>query len=210
MIVGQYTLDMGFGAMGSIITSDQNFARFLHGYPLEDVNLGLLLLAPGATPEMVAARLRLTLPPDVQIMTRAALQAREARYWIANTAIGIIFGTGTLVAFLVGIVVLYQVLATDVANHAAAYATLKALGYTDTRIALVVAQQGCLLALLGFVPALALACGMYEVIRQTAHLWVSMTFQRIVWVLGMVVVMCATSGLIALRKVRKTDPAELF
>ena len=50
MIVGQYTLDMGFGAMGSIITSDQNFARFLHGYPLENVNLGLLLLAPGATP----------------------------------------------------------------------------------------------------------------------------------------------------------------
>ena len=135
---------------------------------------------------MVAARLRLTLPPDVQIMTRAALQAREARYWIANTAIGIIFGTGTLVAFLVGIVVLYQVLATDVSNHAAAYATLKALGYTNTRIALVVTQQGCLLALLSFVPALALSCGMYEVIRQTAHLWVSMTFQRIVWVLGMV------------------------
>jgi putative ABC transport system permease protein len=209
-IGGQYTLDMGFGALGSIITSDQNFSRFLHGYALEQVHLGLITLAPGFAPEVVAARLRGILPSDVQVLTRAELKAREERYWVDMTAIGIIFGTGTVVAFLVGTVVLYQVLSNDVTNHFAEYATLKALGYTDMRVSLVVLAQGCILAVLGFVPALLLSFGVYEVIRTTAHLSVSMTLRRIVFVLIMVIVMCAMSGLMALHKVKKTDPAELF
>jgi heterocyst specific transport system permease protein len=95
-------------------------------------------------------------------------------------------------------------------NHFAEYATLKALGYTDTSVSLVVLYQACLLAVLGFVPALGLSFGVYEVIRTGAHLSVSMTAGRVVFVLITAGVMCAISGLLAVRNVNKTDPAALF
>ena len=101
-------------------------------------------------------------------------------------------------------------MAIHITNHFAEYATLKALGYSDTYISWVVLQQALTLAMLGFVPALALALGVYELVRQTAHLSINMTLERLVIVLALVVVMCVVSGLIALRKVKKADPADLF
>jgi len=209
-IAGQYTLGIGFGGLGSIIVSDQNFSRILNGYSLDKVSLGLIKIVPGASPDVVAHSLRRLLPPDVRVLTRAELEDSEQRYWIEVTSTGIIIGTGTIVAFLVGTIVFYQVLATDITNHIPEYATLKALGYKDSHMSLVVLQQAFMLALMGFVPALALALGVYEVIRKTAYLPVSMTLMRIVFVLILAVVMCSLSGLIALRKVKQADPAELF
>ena len=209
-IAGEYTLGIGFGALGVIITSDQNFSRIMQGYDLEQVNFGLITVSPGVAPDGVVHRLRRLLPPDVQVLTRDELGAIEQRYWVEVAAIGVTFGSGAIVAFLVGMVIVYQVLANHITNHFAEYATLKALGYSDTSIARVVLQQALTLALLGFVPALAMALGIYELIRQHVHLLISMTLERFVFVLVLVVVMCAVSGLIALRKVKKADPAELF
>jgi len=209
-IAGQYTLRLGFSAQGAITTSAQNFSRIMQGYDLEQVNLGLITVSPGVAPDKVVHRLRRLLPPDVRVLTRDELGTIEQRYWIEVAAAGVTHGSGAIIAFLVGIVILYQVLAIHITNHFAEYATLKALGYSDTYISWVVLQQALTLAMLGFVPALALALGVYELVRQTAHLSINMTLERLVIVLALVVVMCVVSGLIALRKVKKADPADLF
>jgi len=209
-VAGAYTLGLGFSALGALITSDQNFARIMQGYDLEQVSLGLLTVSPDAPPDEVAHRLRRLLPPDVRVLTRDELGAIEQRYWIKVAAAGVTHGSGTLIAFLVGMVILYQVLASHITNHFAEYATLKALGYPDSYISRVVVQQALMLALLGFVPALLLTFGVYALIRQTAHLLINMTLVRLVVVLTLVVVMCVASSLIALRRVKKADPAALF
>src|SRR5262249_10769811 len=85
-IVGAYTLGLGFSALGALITSDQNFARIMQGYDLEQVSLGLLTVAPNAAPDGVAHRLRRLLPPDVQVLTRDELGAVEQRYWVEVAA----------------------------------------------------------------------------------------------------------------------------
>lgn len=209
-IAGQFSLGNGFTAFGTIIVSDQTFSRILHGASLERVNLGLLTIVPGVLSDVVAHRLRHVLPSDVQVLTHSELEVVESRYWMEMTATGIMFNTGVLMAFLVGVVVLYQVLATDVSNRLSEYATLKALGYPNGYMSCVVLQQAFILAVLGFVPALVLTLGIYEVIAKTAHIAIGMTGLRIVIVLNLTVGMCSVSGLIALRKARKADPAELF
>ncbi len=209
-IGGHYTLGLDLRAIGSIMVSAQNFARILPGHDLANVHLGLVKVASGVDPDLMAQHLRQALPPDVLPLTRAALAHVEQRYWVEATSTGIIFGTGSLLAFLVGAVVIYQVLATDIANHLVEYATLKALGYRNTFLSAVVLSQALCLAVMGFPPALGLAFGVYAVIRHTAYFPIHMTLARLVTVLALTVLMCALSALVAVRKVHRADPAELW
>ena len=167
-------------------------------------------VVPDVAPQVVARHLRRTLPPDVRVLTRGELEELEIRYWTEATATGIIFGTGTIVAFLVGAVVFYQVLASDILNHLSEYATLKALGYKNLDISLVVLQQALFLAVMAFVPALLLSLWVYGAVRQAAYIPVNMSPMRIVLVFGLAVLMGSVSSWVALGKVKHADPAELF
>jgi putative ABC transport system permease protein len=209
-IGGHYTLGLDLRAIGSIMVSEQNFARILSGYDLDNVHLGLVKVTSGFAPDLVTSNLRRALPPDVIALTRAELALVEQRYWVEATSTGIIFGTGSLLAFLVGAVVMYQVLATDITNHLVEYATLKGLGYSNAFLSSVVVQQALLLAVMGFIPALALSLGVYAVIRRTAYFPIHMTLERLIAVLCLTMLMCTLSALLAVRKVRRADPAELW
>jgi putative ABC transport system permease protein len=209
-VVGQYTVGTGFLANGAVVMSDQNFARLSDDYPLEHVNLGLVTLRPGADPEDVARRLRTALPPDVLVRSRAEQAAHEKLYWAAHTSVGLICGFGTAVAVVVGLVILYQVLATDLANHLPEYATLKALGYRDGDLAGLVMLKVVLLGLMAYAPAVPLALLIYAVTRESAKLPIFMTGPRLLVVLAITLAMGALSARLALRKLRTADPADLY
>src|SRR5204863_2887166 len=130
------------------------FFQILRAYPPGRVNLGLVRLAPGANANDVAARLKQVLPPDVTALTTAQLAARERRHWVEETSLGLIFRLGVGVALFVGIVFVYQVIASDIANRLHEYATLKAMGYGPAYLAGVVLRQAGLIAALGYVPGL--------------------------------------------------------
>ena len=209
-IAGQFTLGAGFTALGAIIVSDQTFSRVLNGLSLDRVSLGLVTLAPGAAINTVADDLRRALPPDVQVLTRTDLNETETRYWIESTSTGIVLHTGVFMAFIVGMVVLYQLLATDISNRLPEYATLKAIGYPNRYLSQVVFIQAFFLALMGYAPALVLSFGLYDTIRKIAHIPIEMTLIRIAFVLGLSISMCSVSGLAAVRKAKTAEPAELF
>ena len=78
---------------------------------------------------------------------------------------------------------------------------------TITRI---VFTQGLLYAVTAYVPALLLACGLYELTRSAAGLPVYMTGARLALGFVSAVAMCSLSGLLATRKLQRADPAELF
>jgi putative ABC transport system permease protein len=134
----------------------------------------------------------------------------ERSYWEEGTAIGFIFGLGVAMGFIVGIVIVYQILYTDVSDHLAEYATLKAMGYTDTYLLGVVLQEALLLAVLGYIPAFALAVLLYDLTASATLLPIAMTFNRAMLVLGLTVSMCFISGAIAVRRLRAADPADIF
>ena len=89
---------------------------------------------------------------DVDVLTRDEMVAREKWFWWTNTPIGFAFGAGVVLGFVVGMVICYQILASDVADHLPEYATLKAIGYPNRYLSLVVLQESLILAAAGFVP----------------------------------------------------------
>ncbi len=209
-IVGHFGLGTGLAADGAILLGDHGFWRVFPGRSSDDPSLGLVKLAGDADRKTVAAALRDTLPSDVDVLTRAEVIRRELKRWISQTSIGLIFRLGVAVALMVGTAIVYQVLSSDVAKHLPEYATLKALGYGNRFLSGVVLRQALALAVLGFIPALAISQGLYRLTSYLADIPIEMNLQRVAFVLVLSVAMCAVSGLLALRKVRLADPADLF
>jgi putative ABC transport system permease protein len=147
----------------------------------------------------------------VIVLTHQEFIARERNYWANSTAIGFVFSLGTAMGFIVGIVIVYQILYTDVADHLPEYATLKAMGYREMYFVALVGQEALILALLGYVPGFCLATFvLYNLTRSATSLPMGMTLFRAVMVLILTILMCAISGAIALRKLQAADPADIF
>ena len=209
-IAGIFRLGSSFEADGTVVLGEQGFLRITPGRKPGDVSLGLVQLSPGAEPQAVQAALRRVLPADVEVLRRDEALAIERKMWIEEMSIGVIFQLGWIVAVAVGVAIVYQILASDVTDHLPEYATLKAVGYSGMALGGVVLQQALLLALLGFVPGLAIANALYRLTEYKTGLPMGMQWSRIVWVLGFTVAMCTLSGLGAVRKVRRADPADIF
>jgi putative ABC transport system permease protein len=135
---------------------------------------------------------------------------KETRFWVDKTAVGKIFSFGVIVALVVGTVFVYQVLSSDITNRYPEYATLKAMGYSRGYLSWLVVQQAMLYAVLGYVPGLVLAFGLYWLAASSIGLPIGMTWDRAVVVLLLALAMCTFSGLLAMRKVQSADPADLF
>jgi putative ABC transport system permease protein len=210
-IGGQYELGGGFAADATLITSDQNFLRFLK-IPLSLVNMGLIKLKPGVDAQAVAAQLRQIMPKDVVVRTKAEMIANDSDYWITSTSTGFIFGMGVAVSCVVGVVIVYQILYTDISDHMKQYATLKAMGYRSGYLFNVVIQEAVILSVLGYIPGALSAIGLYAFAAQATNnaLPVEMDVQRAVSVFLLTVVMCVVSALVSVRKVVTAEPVELF
>ena len=215
-IVGEVDLGSDFGAEGTLIMSEDSFVELLRrpyfpGDPRAEVEMGLVRLDAGVDRKAVQGKIRNELSEgDVDVLTIDELAQRERRYWLDSTPIGFTFGLGMGLSFAIGMIICYQILSSDVADHLAEYATLKAIGYRNRYLSSLVLQQALLLALAGFLPGVGVSWVIYQYLGYLTCLPMWMTPGRVVFVLGLTVVMCAGSALLALRKVQTVDPAEVF
>jgi putative ABC transport system permease protein len=207
---GTFAIGSSFGTDGHLLTSSQNFLRLFPRRKAENISLGLLKLSPGKDANTVVAQLRQHLPSDTIVMTKAEFIEFEKGYWQKNTSIGFIFTLGVGMGFIVGIVIVYQVLSTDVNSHMAEYATFKAMGYGNGYLLGIVFEEAFLLAILGFFPGVAGAIGLYTLARNGTGLPILMTVSRAITVLIMTMALCMVSGAIATRKLQSADPADIF
>ncbi|HUY36878.1 MAG TPA: ABC transporter permease DevC [Pirellulales bacterium] len=214
-LVGGFTLGTDFANDGNLIVGN---ITYLDLFPqrasgedgLDDVDVGLVKVV-GADVSDVQRRLKNALPDDVMVQTRREFEDQERRFWARSTPIGYIFELGTVMGFVVGMVICYQILYSDIADHLPEFATLKAMGYPNRYFVSVVLQEALLLSLLGFLPGF--------VVGELVCLWVAhatgLQVTVLEWeigipVLGLSVLMCIASGLLTMRKVMSADPAELF
>ncbi|MFN6563142.1 MAG: ABC transporter permease DevC [Nostoc sp. ChiSLP01] len=209
-ISGLFKVGASFIADGSLITSDQNFLRLFPRQQASSVSLGLIQLQPGYEPEQVAKNLKSYLGDDVKVLTQKEFIAFEKDYWQQNTPIGFIFSLGAMMGFLVGVIIVYQVLSTDVNAHVKEYATFKAMGYRNFYLLGVVFEEAVILAVLGFIPGAIVPLGLYQLTRNATNLPVYMTLARALTVLVLTMIMCIISGAIATRKLQSADPADMF
>jgi putative ABC transport system permease protein len=206
---GIFTLGSTLFKNGHVVTSDWNYLRLFGQTSLEEVQLGIITLEPGADLQQVQRSIAAALPQDVKVLTYADLTYLEESYWSQDPA-GVVFNFGTVMGFIVGVVIVYQVLYSDVNDHLAEYATLKAIGYSGTQLLLVVFQEAVILAVLGFIPGCGLSLGMYAFIGSLIRIPIVMRPYIAVQVFVLTVLMCAISGAIACRKLQSADPADIF
>lgn len=209
-VVGLFQMGTSFGIDGTILTSDDNWLRLFPDRPRNEIQLGLIDLAPGADAAAVRDRLDAYLPDDVLVMTKQDFIAREKDYWNSATPIGYIFAFGAIMGFVVGAIIVYQILFADVSEHLHEYGTLRALGYGNGFVSGIVIQQAVILAVLGYLPGLALVHWLYGKAAGATNLPLYITQDRALNVFLMTLTMCAISALLALRKVRRLDPADVF
>ncbi|GIW96428.1 MAG: ABC transporter [Pirellulaceae bacterium] len=215
-LCGRFRLCTDFATDGTLFMSSENFFRYFSGRipAAQDrsrwIDIGLLRLPPGASAVQVQQCLQRTLPADVTVLTKPQLRARERMFWIKNTPIGYIFVIGTIIGMVVGTVVCYQVVYAEVDDHIREYATLLAIGYSQKYLVSVILWQSFYLAILGFVPAAVLAAIAYAWLQRGTGLLLRMPVWLLLLVGVLALLMCFASGLIAIRRLRKADPASLF
>jgi putative ABC transport system permease protein len=209
-VAGLFSLGASFAADGNVIMSDSTFLNVFSGQKADQINVGLITLKPGSNPEQVKAQLRQILPKEVDILTPEEFAQIEIKYWETATAIGFIFGIGVTMGFIVGIVIVYQILYSDVSDHLPEYATLKAMGYRDRYLLGVVMQEAIILAIMGYIPGFALSVGLYNLAQGATMLPIGMSVARAINVFLLTHIMCLISGAIAVRKLSAADPADIF
>ena len=209
-VVGTFTMGTSFGIDGLIITSDDNWLRLFPGHARNDIHLGLVNLVDGADAVSVRDGLREYLPDDVLVMTKQDFVERESAYWDSATPIGYVFFFGAIMGFVVGAIIVYQILFADVSEHLNEYATLRAIGYKNRFVVGIVLQQAVILAMLGFVPGVAVASWLDGSAAAATSLPIYLTMERAVTVLLMTLTMCSISAFLAVRKLRRLDPADVF
>jgi putative ABC transport system permease protein len=210
-VVGLFKLGTSFGINGNLITSDINFLRLFRERRQKGlIDVGVIKLELGANAAQVLQNLRSGLPDDVRIMSKQEFMDQEKSFWNTSTPVGYVFDLGAVIGFIVGAVIVYQILYSDVSDHLPEYATLKAIGFKDRYLLLVVFQESLILAAMGFIPGFLISLGFYQVTRQATLLPMLMTLDRALFILVLTASMCSISAAIAIRKLQSADPAEVF
>ena len=209
-VAGLVSLGPSFGADGNLITSRETFLKLLPSTPPGSIEIGLVRLSAEADHAKVLRSLAASLPNDVKVLTRQEFIDFEKNYWRTSTSIGFIFTLGAAMGFVVGCVIVYQILYSDVSDHLAEYATLMAMGYRLRTLFGVVAREGIFLAVMGYVPAYLSGQALYALVRSSTKLPVAMDPQRTFLVFFLILFMCMASASVAMRRLVDADPADIF
>ena len=209
--VGLFKLGSTFAADSNLIASEATALRLAsRQINLGEISLGLIQLREPKAAFAIQSELQRIYGGELQVLNKKQLIEQERNYWNNSTSLGIIFGFGTFMGFLVGGVVVYQVLYTDVSDHLKEYATLKALGFADRFVLWVVIQEAILLAASSFIPATLVSAALYAFLSSATSIRIAMTADKTLLVSTLTFGVCAASAAIAIQKLRDADPASVF
>ncbi len=208
-VTSLFELGLFFYAEGSIATDEGNFVR-LSGRSVNEVTLGLLKIREGADVDVVVERIRGLVPDDVVVMSRETFYEEERGYFVNVKPIGIMFRSAVFVAFIVGLVILYQVLATELSNRMHEYATMKAMGFGSRFVYGIGITQNLLFVAFSYLPACLMAIAVFNLIYELTKMPTTMTAQLAITVLALSAGMGLIAGLLSMRKLQSADPADLY
>lgn len=214
-VVGTFSLGPNFVADGTLLTSDRNFLTLFARHPLSthelaDIDFGVIKVVPGASVAAVKAALQKALPASVLPLTKAELIALETTFQTKTSSVGPIFDLGAVIGFLVGMLIAYQILYTDLSDQLPQYATLKAIGFDNRYLVVSVIKQAVLYAVAAMIPAWLVAGILFRAIGRVTLLPLQLTSGLLLLSAALTLTMCLLSSVVAMRRVLDADPAEVF
>jgi putative ABC transport system permease protein len=209
LVCGIFTMGRTLAVYGNVIAGMETYKRIseqVSGL----INVGLISLLPGVVPEEAAARIQRILPDDVKIITRQEIIRCEQTYWRDNTPIGFVVVAGMFLGLFVGTVIVYQILYSDINDHIKEYATLKALGLGQGYFVKFIVSESLILLVIGFIPGISISAALFYAASSLAGIPAQLTLSGTMIVFSLTAVMCISAGLLATRRIRSVDPAEIF
>jgi putative ABC transport system permease protein len=175
----------------------------------DPISFILIKAKPGEDLNQLKQRITQALPNTVAHTTAEMAQLTRA-YWEERTSVGFILGLGATVGFIVGMVIVGQILYASVADHIREFGTLKAMGASNWVVYSVIMEQALWMAVLGYIPSMVLCFGLssWTLAAKGVLILIEPTTAATVFVIT--VVMCVGSALFAVQKVTRVDPAIVF
>lgn len=210
-LAGLFGLGTSFIAYGNVVTGIPTYLQLFPHNPKGLTNFGLIRLAAGAEAAAVKTRLNRQLDADdVIVVTKNEFIQKELDYWANTAAVGFVFEIGAVMGLIVGMVIVYQILYTDVNDHLSEYATLKAMGYSNGFFSRLVLKESLILSLLGYPPGALISWAIYTYTSSVTGWAMLLTPDKIAFTYSLTLGMCVISGCLAMRRVQHADPAEIF
>jgi len=181
-------------------------ARAIVSMPADRVSFVAVGIAPDVSVQEVRGALASRMP-EATVLTRAELRALEKRYFLVRTPVGVLFSLGTVVAALIGAVIVAVTLYARAVDQLREYGTLMAIGATHRQLLALLLWQAWCFSGVGFVIGMSL----FQIVRM--HLpELSMTAppSLILQVLFASWLSCTAASLMAIRRVLASDPAVSF
>jgi len=208
-VTGQFKLGLFFYAEGAAIVRNNNFTR-LDGRDPHSISMGLIRLNRGVSPAKAKADLIRALPSDTLVFTRSELLDSERAYFLSTKPIGIMIYISMMIACLVAVVIIVQVLSTEVSNRMKEYAVLKAMGANVAFVYGIGLAQAAILGLGGLLPAALLGMLVLGFIQHETHLPTAVGFSLTVQMVAITLILAGAASAAIVRRVHSANPAELF
>jgi putative ABC transport system permease protein len=214
-VAGTFSLGTDFRSNGTVLMSEQNMLAYFPerrgaSWAETAIDLGVIRARPGADIDRIRGALERQLPSDVIVLTKPDLIAKEQAFWENVAPLGVVFDIGVAMGFLVGLVICYQVLFSEISDRLAEFATLKAMGFSNAGLFRIVIEEAVYLALLGFAAGLLVAVGLFRWLESLTGLEMTLKPGGIALTLGLTVGLCVLAGVLAARRLLAADPAELY
>jgi putative ABC transport system permease protein len=208
LVAGTYALGLPMYAAATAIVANGDFSLYSGDDP-QHIQLGLLKLERGANAPQVLAALAAAVPEDVRVMTRDALMAKEAHYFVEVKPLGIMMRTGLAIGLLVGAVALFQVMSAQIESRMRDFAVLRATGFSAGYTYAIGAWQLLLLGAVSFAAAWLGVWPVFAIVAAKSHLFLPLD----AWLLGTGLALCVpmiASAALPLLRASRADPARLF
>ena len=173
--MGTFKLGINSQSNGNLIMSDRNFLRVFpeHAGATEGENavtVGVLRVRPGTDLPGCGPTFKRRCRLTSGFSRSHEFIARERDFWDHVAPIGTVFYIGVVMGFIVGSVICYQVLFSDISDRIGEFATLKAMGYSNLRLFRVVVMQGVYLAVLGYLAGLVVSLLLFRWVHEATGL----------------------------------------
>jgi len=187
---------------------DQKDARFYTGtFPSKASDL-IVRLKPDADRAKAIAAIRDRID-GAEVLSTDEFRQRSRSFWLFGTGAGAALFAGALLGVIVGAVIVAQTLYSSTKDHLSEFATLRAMGSSNNYIYTVIIYQALLNALFGFIIAAAIGFGVVAMTAKSA-LPIVITPLLVAALLVLTIVMCVVSGIVAIIRVVRIDPATVF
>ncbi len=190
-----------------VFTSLRN-ARLFAGKADKDITYVLVRLAPGQSPDVVGASLAARMP-DADVLTPTRFSNKSRSYWLFTTGAGTTLISSSILALMVGVVIVAQTLYASTMDRLPEYATIRAMGGPRSYLYKIVIKQAVIGGLSGYSVGITIVVLLAYLARNSS------SSPQVPWwlaggIAGITVLMCIVASLVSLSKVMSIDPVKVF